>query len=109
MPVLAMMIMGGFWFGWTQHQASTMRYALHGAARALVLNPNLTQSQISTLVKNELGSEGNLVNVTLAVANTANGREATLTASYTKNLSIPVAGTYPVSRTSVVKAYLPLI
>lgn len=109
MPILALMIMGGFWFGWTQHQISTMRYALQGASRALVLDPDLTEAQLATLVSDELGKQSGNLTFGLAIVNNTNGKEATLSATYATTLQIPIAGAFPVTRSATVTTYLPVI
>jgi Flp pilus assembly protein TadG len=109
LPILIVMILGGFWFGWAQNQVSTMRYALQGAARSLILDPDLTESQLRTQVRDQLGAEGPNVAFSLTVANTANGREATLVGTYTTTLDVPVAGSFPISQTATVKTMLPNI
>lgn len=109
MPVLVLMIMGAFWFGWAQHQISTMRYALQEASRALYLDPAMSEQQLRTMVVNELGSEGSGVTFSMTTATTSNGKEATLTATYVTSLEVPIAGTFPVSRSATVKTFLPAI
>ena len=43
-PVFLMMVFGIIQFGWTQHTFSSVRFGMERASRALMINPNLTQT-----------------------------------------------------------------
>lgn len=109
LPVLVLMVMGAAWFGWSQHQLSTMRYALRTTARAVVIDPTLTQSQVSNLVKAEMGAQAASVTVTYTVVSTTSGREATLTGVYASTIQVPFAGAFPIARNETVKTFIPVI
>jgi Flp pilus assembly protein TadG len=108
-PALILILAGLAQYAWTQHCASSLRYALATSSRNLLLNPNMTQTAFSTLVKSHLTQADPNVTVTLAVA-TANGQKlATATGTYSHSINLIVAPAIPVTyRTSVVTALPPM-
>ena len=90
LPILLTLVVGIFQFGWTQHQVSSIRYAMQRASRALMLNPDLTEAQVQTMVTSRLSSTANIdVEVDLTKTNTANGRLATLETTYVAAFGVP--------------------
>ena len=90
LPILLTLVVGIFQFGWTQHQVSSIRYAMQRASRALMLNPDLTEAQVQTMVTSRLSSTANIdVEVDLTKTNTANGRLATLETAYVAAFGVP--------------------
>ena len=90
LPILLTLVVGIFQFGWTQHQVSSIRYAMQRASRALMLNPDLTEAQVQAMVTNRLTSTANIdVEVDLTKTNTANGRLATLETTYVAAFGVP--------------------
>lgn len=90
LPILLTLVVGIFQFGWTQHQVSSIRYAMQRASRALMLNPDLTEAQVQAMVTNRLSSTANIdVEVDLTKTTTANGRLATLETTYVAAFGVP--------------------
>jgi len=95
-PVILMFLIGFFQVAWAMYCASTVRYALHNGARALVLNPAMSQSDFQTLVTNAvtpLAQE----NVSVALTKTSGGTNIQLsqaTATYNYQIVIPFMPTY---------------
>jgi Flp pilus assembly protein TadG len=95
-PVVLMFLIGFFQVAWAMYCASTVRYALHNGARALVLNPSMSQSDFQTLVKNSvtpLAAE----DVSVTLDKTSAGTTLQLsqaTATYTYKIVIPFMPTY---------------
>lgn len=106
-PVLVALVFAIFQFGWAQHQLSTLRYALNGVSRTVMLDPAMTESQISAQVKARLGTPDDPnVTVSKAVITTANGTIVRLTGTYTTHIGIPEVATYPLTFTTTVDAAL---
>ena len=107
-PVLVALVIAVFQFGWAQHRLSTLRYAMNGVSRAVMLNPAMTQAQISEQVQARLGEAPDPnVTVTKATITTANGTVVRLTGAYTSHVGIPTVATYPLRFTTTVDAVLP--
>lgn len=104
LPALIVLLAGLGQFAWLQHCNSSLRYALATSSRALLLNPNLSQTALQDMVRAKLSSADPNVSVTLVVANPASGGKiATLTGSYSRNLSLPMLPDMPFAyQTSVV-------
>lgn len=108
LPVFAAMVLGLFQFGWTQHCASSLRFALERAGRSLMLNPALTETQLQAMVQAELavGADPN-VTVELDVAGSGPNRVASLSGAYVRSFGIPGMATFPVNYQTVVTTPLP--
>ncbi|MDP3495970.1 MAG: TadE/TadG family type IV pilus assembly protein [Hyphomonadaceae bacterium] len=90
LPILLMMILGIVQFGWTQHQVSTVRFALARSSRALLIDPDLSQAQIQAMVSATVGpAAGTDLQVTLNKSITANGPTATLSTVYVASFGVP--------------------
>lgn len=108
LPLLVIMLMGAFEFGWTQHCLSATRFALESTARDLLLDPDLTQAQVQTRVRDRLtGKADPNVNVTLQVTNTPAGKIAALTGTYVRNIEVPMLPAYPLTYNVRVETALP--
>lgn len=106
-PILIALVFAICQFGWAQHQLATLRYALNGVSRLVMLNPTLTQSQISNLVKAKLGQLADPdVQVSKATITTANGTVLRLTGTFESEIGIPNVATYPLNFTTTVDAAL---
>jgi len=95
-PVILMFMIGFFQVAWAMYCASSVRYALHNSARALVLNPGMTQTDFQTMVKaavTPLAAPD--VTVTLTKTSPTAGLQlSTATATYNYQIVIPFAPTY---------------
>jgi len=110
LPPLVMVIVAALAFGWTQHCLSSVRFALEGASRKLLLNPALTETQLQTLVRSQLtGSADPNVTVHLAVSNQMGSKVATLTGAYTLHIGIPTLATVPIASSTSVTTAMPLL
>ena len=95
-PVVLMFLIGFFQVAWAMYCASSVRYALHNSARALVLNPAMTQTDFQTMVKaavTPLAAQ----NVTVTLTKTTPGAGLQLsnaTATYNYQIVIPFVPTY---------------
>ena len=96
-PVFLMMLVGTIQFGWTQHEFSSIRYALQRASRSLILNPNTTEAALQAIVDSQLApATQTQVDVSLSTVTNANGKFATLSATYTAQFGVPMLATFSV-------------
>ena len=95
-PVILMFMIGFFQVAWAMYCASSVRYALHNSARALVLDPSISQDQFQTMVKaavTPLAAQN--VSVTLTKTSPNTGLQlSTATATYSYQIVIPFVPTY---------------
>jgi len=107
LPVFLAFLFGFFEFCWAQNAEASVRTALEQAARALVINPSMSSSSIQSMVQSEVTTlAGGTVTVNTSIATNANGKVATLTATYPHDLSLigtPIHITYQ----TAVQAALP--
>lgn len=107
LPIFAAMVLGVFEFGWTQHCLSSIRYAMEGAARDLMLDPSLTEAQLEARVKAKLqGVADPNVDVGLSFADGPAGKIATLTGAYERQIGAPMLPTLPVTYNVQVETFL---
>jgi Flp pilus assembly protein TadG len=95
-PVFLCFIIGFFQVAWAMYCASSVRYALHNSARALVLNPAMSQTDFQTLVKSAVTPlAAQNVTVTLNKTTPSAGLQlSTATATYNYQIVIPFVPTY---------------
>ena len=97
LPVFLMMLVGTLQFGWTQHEFSSIRFALQKASRALVFNPDTTEATLQGIVNSQLSKATQTqVDVSLQIVNTANGKLATVGAEYDAEFGVPFIATFEV-------------
>jgi Flp pilus assembly protein TadG len=100
LPVFLVMITGIFWVGWAAQETHNIRFALAEGARALQLEPTLTQSELQTLVRSKVldGHDPEDVSVTLTIDPLSAGVQlAHTTASYPLTFTVPLVGSYSFS------------
>lgn len=108
LPLFIALVVGAFEFGWTQHCLSSIRFELERSSRILMVNPQMTEAQLETLVRSKLTAiADNDVEVDLNVTDTANGRIAVLTGTYRHAIGVPQLLTYPVNYSTSVTTVLP--
>lgn len=107
LPLLAVIFAGLAQFAWTQHCASSLRFALSTASRALMLNPSLSQSDLQSMVKNRLAHADPNVTVALAIETTPSGRVATLDGAYDRSIMLPLLPSIPIHYRTTVTTALP--
>jgi Flp pilus assembly protein TadG len=100
LPILLVMIIGILAVGWAAHSTHNLRHALAEGARALQLEPTITQSELQTLVRSKFfeahGPEN--VSVTLTIDPLSAGVQlAHTTASYPVTFTVPLVGSYSFS------------
>ena len=103
MPVFLGMMLGVFWVGWTAYSTHTVHHALEMAARALQLKPTTTQSQLQTIVRNNvvLGDGAQQIVVTLRLDAVSAGTQlAHTTATFPLTFTVPLVGTYSMTYTT---------
>ena len=103
-PVMLAMIFGIVTFGWGINGIMSVRFALERSSRAFLLDPTMTQSQLSSLVAQKVAYLGiKNINVTLTVDPPSSGfKIAHATASYAFTIPVPLLDDYPIGyRTSV--------
>jgi Flp pilus assembly protein TadG len=95
-PVFLVAIIGLFQVCWAMYCSSSVRYALHNSARALVLTPSMTQTDFETLVKSAVSPlVAANVTVTLTKSSPSSGVQlSTATATYNYQIVIPFIPTY---------------
>ena len=95
-PVILMFMIGFFQVAWAMYCASSVRYALHNSARALVLDPSISQDQFQTMVRSAVTPlAAQNVSVTLTKTSPNTGLQlSTATATYSYQIVIPFVPTY---------------
>jgi Flp pilus assembly protein TadG len=91
-PMFLAMLFGVFEMGWAFHCNQTVDYATTTAARSLIANPSLSQSQLQTKVQTLAGqlADNNGISVALSEdASNASPRLARVTATYTHSFTVP--------------------
>lgn len=107
LPVFLTLMFGVFQFGWAQHRLSSVRHALETASRRLVIDPSLTEAQITQIVQGELALTADPnVTVDLELTPVPGGRLAEITGRYVGNIGIPGLATYPLNWSTSVSAAL---
>lgn len=97
MPLFLGMVWGVFYIGWAAYSTHSVHRALEMAARALQLKPSTTQSQLQTLVRNNvvLGDDAKNIVITLKLDAVSGGTQlAHTTATYPVTFTVPLIGTY---------------
>jgi Flp pilus assembly protein TadG len=65
-PVVLLFVIGFFQVAWAMYCSSSVRYALHNSARALVIDPTISQGQLQQMVRDAVSPLASPnVNVTL--------------------------------------------
>ncbi len=95
-PVFLIFIIGFFQVAWAMYCATSVRYALHNSARALVLNPTMSQSDFQTLVMSAVTPlAAQNVSVSLTKTTPSSGLQlSTAVATYNYQIVIPFVPTY---------------
>ena len=109
LPVFLAIIFGIFQFGWAQHSASSLRYALEHASRALLLNPTMSEGAVRSLVMAKLqGISDTSVAVTMTVNTAPSGaRTAVIAGTYSYSVGVPTLASYPINYATNVSVPLP--
>lgn len=107
LPILVLTLAGLAQFCWVQHCASSMRYAMSQASRALMLNPTMTESAFTSLVKSKLSNADGNVSISLSIATNNGLKVATATGVYTPSISLIFGPVLPIRLTSKVVTSLP--
>jgi hypothetical protein len=91
-PLLIIMIVGIFSAGWLMHSIASTRYALEEAGRVMLVNADMTESELTKLVTGKLGQlSGRDVSVSLVVDDAVDGiRLAHATAEIPVKFSVPL-------------------
>lgn len=95
-PVFIVFLIGFLQVAWAMYCASSVRFALHNSARALVLNPTMSQSDFQNLVQSAvtpLAAENVSVSLTKSFPN-AGLQLANATATYSYQIVVPFMPTY---------------
>lgn len=100
LPTFVVMVVGIFAVGWAAHSTHNLRYALAEGARALQLEPTITQAELQTLVRSKVfeghGPEDVSVSLTFDPLS-AGVKLAHTTASYPVTFTVPLVGSYSFS------------
>ena len=95
-PVILLFMIGFFQVAWAMYCASSVRYGLHNGARALVLDPSMSQSDFQNVVKaavTPLAAQDVSVSLTKTTAGTGL-QLSQATATYSYQIVIPFMPTY---------------
>lgn len=99
-PVFVALLLGTFQVAWVMHCAGTVRWSLESNARSLLLDPTVTQDQLSTAVLGKLSGlvDTSLVTVTLVTDTTTTGAPVLrASTTYQPRLSIPFVASWPLT------------
>ena len=107
-PVLILFLLGLLVLGWSIHCAQSVRLAVEQGGRALQINEQLTEQDLTTLVKSKLTSIGNeTVTISLSDDTSIPGVKAkNLSAHYGISINIPFYGIYQATYSTSVKVPL---
>jgi Flp pilus assembly protein TadG len=102
-PVFLGLLFAMFAFGWGINGVMIVRFELERCARAYLVDPTLTQGQLSSMLANQVSALGiDNVAVSLTVDTVSGYKTAHAKASYDFDIPVPLVGTYPISyQTSV--------
>jgi len=108
MPVLIMFVIGTYAIGLTMHRISSVGYALEETARALQLNPNMTDTQLQSTINQNLAPLGKeSVSLTKSVTKDASNADvAILTLSYSYVVDTPFVPVYSGTYTRTANVFL---
>jgi Flp pilus assembly protein TadG len=98
-PAFIMMLIGIVVFGWSMHCISTLRLAVEAAGRALEVNQTLSQSDLTTIVQNNLTGIGD-THVSIALADDASVAGVAMkkiTGTYNFDITVPMVNTQHVT------------
>jgi Flp pilus assembly protein TadG len=95
-PVVLMFVIGFFQVAWAMYCSSSVRYALHNSARALVIDPTISQGQLQQMVRDAVSPLASPnVNVSLVKTTVGTGLQVSqATATYNYQIVIPFMPTY---------------
>ncbi|HEY8003885.1 MAG TPA: TadE family protein [Phenylobacterium sp.] len=99
-PVFVALLLGTFQVAWVLHCAGTVRWSLESTARSLLLDPTITQDQLSTAVLGKLSGlvDTRRVTVTLVTDTTTTGAPVLrASTTYQPTLSIPFVASWPLT------------
>jgi Flp pilus assembly protein TadG len=97
-PLLIVFLFAIITFGWGMHSVSSLRLALEEAGRALQLDPNLGETQLTAMVKDTLGAIGDPnVSVQLTKQDAIGSlKMARITGTYVFDINVPLLPSYHV-------------
>lgn len=97
-PVFLALLFGIFAFGWGINSVMNVRFQLERCARAYLVDPTLTQNQLSSMLAGQVAFLGiRNVQVTLVVSTGSGYKSARATAKYDFTIPVPLVGDYPIS------------
>lgn len=109
-PAFIVLMLGVVGLAWSQHCISSMHYALENASRSVMLNPEMSEAQVSEQVREQLdGMAEPNVTVTLAITDDNNGRVAHVSGRYEHVIPVPLLENYPIVYVSTVSTALPKV
>lgn len=98
-PVFFALVFAAIQFSLSFHHSNTARWAVEKAARAAVLNGDVDEAAMQALVDSYLSSVDSpvAIDVSYTVDNSSSVPMGTLTANYSRKITVPLAGYYMVS------------
>lgn len=92
-PVLILLLVGAFQVAWAVHCASTVRWTLEAASRALLLDPTTTQDQIKSAMVAKLNGlvDSSKLTVSLTTDASSGTQMFVVSSTYAAPLAIPFA------------------
>lgn len=99
-PVFIALLIGTFQVAWVMHCAGTVRWSLESSARSLLLDPTITQDQLSAAVLAKLSGlvDTRRVTVTLVSDSTTPGAPVLrASTTYQPTVSIPFVASWPLT------------
>jgi Flp pilus assembly protein TadG len=110
-PLFLLITIGGFNLAWGLHCIQNVQYAMAKAARVLELHPTTTESELETIVKNNMYIDTkDTVSLTLEIDPPDGGTKlAHATVEYDLTFWIPFVGKYEMTRTTTVTVPIAVI
>lgn len=89
-PVLLILLVTIIQLGWALHCASSVRWALEASARALMIKPTLTDSEIKSAMVSKLSGLADTDDLTVTLSPNAADKTLVLKSVYKAKLAIPL-------------------
>jgi len=89
-PILFLLLVGIIQFAWAVHCAASVRWALDGGGRQLMINPSLTADELRTTMVDKLNGLADSKNLTLTITPDETDNTLVLESTYKTTFVIPI-------------------
>lgn len=89
-PLLILLLLGAIQIGWAVHCAASVRWALDASARALMINPSLTASDVRSAMVARLAKVADAEDLEVTVTPDEAEQNLVVESTYTTSLAFPM-------------------